>query len=95
MSFNFGLIPSLTTELAAPERLKNIVTAGFLGQFYSKLVLILADDFNWHKIFSERKEEKAGCFAIIVLQMYCYYKCFVTIPHGAVGWSSVCECGIS
>ena len=33
-------------------------------------------------------------FAIIVLQMYCYYKCFVALPHGAVVWSAVCECGI-
>ena len=35
-------------------------------------------------------DEKAFCFAIIVLQMYCYYKCSVALPHGAVGWSSVC-----
>ena len=41
------------------------------------------------------KEEKADCFAIIVLQMYCYYKCFVALPHSAVGWSAVCDCGIS
>ena len=41
------------------------------------------------------EEEKAGCFAIIVLQMYCYYKCSVALPHGAVGWSAVCDCGIS
>ena len=34
-------------------------------------------------------------FAIIVLQMYCYYKCSVALPHGAVGWSAVCGCGIS
>ena len=27
------------------------------------------------------EEEKAGCF-VIVLQMYCYYKCSVAIPHG-------------
>ena len=40
-------------------------------------------------------EVKAGCFAIIVLQMYCYYKCSVALPHGAVGWSAVCDCGIS
>ena len=40
-------------------------------------------------------EEKAGCFAIIVLQIYCYYACSVTHPHGAVGWSAVCDCGIS
>ena len=31
------------------------------------------------------EEEKAGCFAIIVLQMYCYYKCSMALPHGAVG----------
>ena len=42
------------------------------------------------------EEEKAVFFAIIVLQMYCYYnKCSVALPHGAVGWSAVCDCGIS
>ena len=25
--------------------------------------------------------------------MYCYYKCSVGLPHGAVDWSAVCECG--
>ena len=39
--------------------------------------------------------EKAGCFAIIVLQMYCNYKCSVILPHGAVGWSAVGGCGMS
>ena len=39
-------------------------------------------------------EEKAGCFAIIVLQMYCYDNCSVALPHGAVGRSAVCDCGI-
>ena len=41
------------------------------------------------------EEEKAGCFAIIVLQMYCYNKCYVALPHGAVVWSAVCDFGIS
>ena len=41
------------------------------------------------------EEEKACCFAIIVLQMYCYYKCYVTLPHCAVGSSAVCGCSIS
>ena len=41
------------------------------------------------------EEEEAGCFAFIVLQMYCYYKCSVALPHGAMGWSAVCDCGIS
>ena len=30
------------------------------------------------------EEEKAGCFAFIVLQMYCYCKCYVALPQGAV-----------
>ena len=25
---------------------------------------------------------------------YSYYKCSVYLPHRAVGWSAVCECGI-
>ena len=40
-------------------------------------------------------KEKAGCFAIIVLQMYCYYICSVALPHSAAGWSAVCDCCIS
>ena len=40
------------------------------------------------------EDEKAGCFAIIVYQMYCYYECAVALPRGAVGWSEVCDCGI-
>ena len=36
------------------------------------------------------EEEKAGCFAIIVLQMYYYHKCSVSLPYGAVGWAVVC-----
>ena len=30
------------------------------------------------------KRKKAGFFAVIVLQMYCYYKCYVALPHGTV-----------
>ena len=30
------------------------------------------------------EEEKAGCFVIIVLQMYFYYRCAVALPRGAV-----------
>ena len=41
------------------------------------------------------KEERAGCFAFIVYQMSCYCKCSVTLPHDALGWSAVCDCGIS
>ena len=41
------------------------------------------------------EEEKAGCFAIIVLRIYCYYKCSVAFTHDAADWSAVCDCGIS
>ena len=36
-----------------------------------------------------------GCFAINVVQMYCYYKCFVALPYDSMGLSAVCDCGIS
>ena len=26
--------------------------------------------------------------------MNCYYKLSVVLPHGAVGWPAVCDCGI-
>ena len=54
-------------------------------------VLLCITFFYYHL----EEEEKAGCFAFIVLQMYCYYKCSMALPHGAVGWSVVCDCGIS
>ena len=38
---------------------------------------------------------KVSFFAIIVLQLYHYYKCPVALPHGVVVWSAVCDCGIS
>ena len=40
------------------------------------------------------EEEKAGCFATIILQMYCYNKCSVAFAHAAGSWSAVCNCGI-
>ena len=41
-------------------------------------------------------EERAGCFTSVVFLMSCYCECSVpALPHGAVGWSAVCDCGIS
>ena len=42
------------------------------------------------------EEERACCFAFIVLQMSCYCtcKCYVALPHGALGWFTVIDCGI-
>ena len=41
------------------------------------------------------KQERAGCFAFTVLRMSCYCKCSDAIPHSDIGWSAVCDCGIS
>ena len=40
-------------------------------------------------------EKRASCFAFIVFRVSCYCKCFVAVPHDAVGWSAVCDCGMS
>ena len=41
------------------------------------------------------EEERTDCFALVLFRMSCYYKCSMALPHGAVGWSAVCDCGIS
>ena len=40
------------------------------------------------------EKEKAGCFAIFVLQIY-DFKSTLALPHGAVGLSAVFDCDIS
>ena len=40
-------------------------------------------------------EEEAGCFTLTVFLVSCNSQCFVALPHGALGWSAVCDCGIS
>ena len=32
---------------------------------------------------------------LTVFLMYCDSLCSVALPHGAVGWSAMCDCGIS
>ena len=44
-------------------------------------------------IILKRKRELVALL-FIVLWMSCYCKYPVT-PHGTVGWSAVCDCGIS
>ena len=41
------------------------------------------------------KRERAGCFTLFVFLVSCECYCSVALPHGAVGWSAVCDCGIS
>ena len=40
-------------------------------------------------------EERTDCFALIVSLVSCHCHCSVTLPHGALGWSAVYDCGIS
>ena len=41
------------------------------------------------------EEEKAGCFALTAFLMSCDSRCSVALSHGAMGWSAICDCGIS
>ena len=41
------------------------------------------------------EEERACCFTFVVLRMSCYCICSVVLPYETVGWSAVCDCGIS
>ena len=40
------------------------------------------------------EDEIAGSFAFIAFWVSCYCKCIVALPHGAMGWSVVYDCGI-
>ena len=52
-----------------------------LRYVYSKYIIILT-----------RMRE---LITLLVFWMSCYCKCFVALPHDAVGRSAVCDCGIS
>ena len=39
--------------------------------------------------------ERADYFAFIVFWMSCLCKCSLTLLHGAMGWSAVCDHGLS
>ena len=40
-------------------------------------------------------EERACWSTLTVFLVYCDSQCSVALPHGAMGWSVVCDCGIS
>ena len=52
--------------------------------FATSLVLLS----SWHL-------KRARCFTLIVFLVCCDFKCYLALPHGALGWSAVCDCGIS
>ena len=40
-------------------------------------------------------EERAGCFALYVFLVSCDWCCSMAPSYDPVGWSAVCDCGIS
>ena len=40
-------------------------------------------------------KSNAGFFTLIIFQMVCDCYCSVALPNDAMGWSAVCDCGIS
>ena len=56
-------------------------------------IIICKKGFSFRKYYYFL--EKAGSTAIIVLQMYCHYKCSVALSDGAVGSAAMCGCDIS
>ena len=38
---------------------------------------------------------RAGFLALTVFLMSCGGQCSTALPHGAVYWTAVCDCGIS
>ena len=52
----------------------------FQNTFYTKCLNVIIDSIGP---------------SIILRSIYCYCKCSVALPYDAVGWSAVCDCGIS
>ena len=60
----------------------------FLFLLFCYVLLCVHSSFCNHL----EEEEKAGCFAIIIVHMYCYYKCSVALLHGAVKLCTSLQC---
>ena len=46
-------------------------------------------------LVSNHIDARAGCFAIIIFLTSFDCTCPAVLPHGAVGRSALCDCGIS
>ena len=51
------------------------------GSFVFVLLCITLCPFKFCNRLEGEEREKVGCYAIIVLQVYCYYKCYVAHPQ--------------
>ena len=69
------------------------------GGFVFVFGLVCITNLDWYVLSNCSndldEEERADCFVFIIFWMSCYYKCSVALSHSAVGWSAVCDCGIT
>ena len=64
-----------------------VLCSSFFGVHYIMSFLVFS-------IFLTRKREQV---ALLLLSFRCldkFCKCHVALPHDALGWSAVCNCGI-
>ena len=69
-------------------------------QYFSKVISVNRSIFPalfMFFIFCNRlaEEERGACFALVAFLMSCVSWCSVSTPHPAVGWSALCDSGIS
>ena len=51
------------------------------------VILLVLQSSSWGRT-------RAGFFTLTVFLMSCYSQCYLALPHGDVGCSAVCDCGI-
>ena len=90
--FNCILLPRVLTDFL----IKIMQVLWVCLQFVIMVFLIILTIWTVFSNFAIiLKRERVCCFASVVLRKSCYCKCSVTLTHDAMGWSAVCDCGIS
>ena len=63
----------------------------FVGSLFCYALLCVLSSFA----IILKRYRKLVALLFFVLWMSCYSKCSVALLHSAMGWSAVCDCGIS
>ena len=61
----------------------------------SLICYALLYDHSSFAIILKRKRKLVALLLLYYRMMSCYCKCSVNLPHGAMGWTALCDCGIS
>ena len=62
----------------------------FVSVWYALLCVLSSLQSSWRGRYCW-----LHCFCCLTVGLSCYCICSVALPYGAVGWSAVCDCGIS